>query len=121
MQAPRSVTETPPVPQVKPNILVLSLQKDDWIDGLYAPLYNALKYASSFPVIYLSAAQRIVVSDMMALKGEDAARETWHGEHQLFRLWCALYISSMLSHRLYARSAGFSPQRSTLYTHSGGT
>ena len=54
------------------------------------PLYNALKYASSFPVIYLSAAQRIVVSDMMALKGEDAARETWHGEHQLFRLWCAI-------------------------------
>ena len=85
------------------------------------PLYNALKYASSFPVIYLSAAQRIVVSDMMALKGEDAARETWHGEHQLFRLWCAPYISSLLSHRLFARSAGFSPQRSTLYTHSGGT
>lgn len=54
------------------------------------PLFNALKYASSFPVIYLSAAQRIVVSDMMALKGEGAAQETWHGEHQLFRLWCAL-------------------------------
>ena len=51
------------------------------------PLYNALKYASSFPVIFLSAAQRIVVSDVMAVKGEKAAEETWHGEHQLFRLW----------------------------------
>ena len=48
---------------------------------------NALKYASSFPVIYLSAAQRIVVSDVMAVKGEKAAQDTWHGEHQLFRLW----------------------------------
>ncbi|KAI0775676.1 EXS-domain-containing protein [Trametes elegans] len=51
------------------------------------PLFNALKYASSFPVIYLSAAQRIVVSDVAALKGEAAASQPWHGEHQLFRLW----------------------------------
>ncbi|KAI9060231.1 EXS-domain-containing protein [Trametes sanguinea] len=51
------------------------------------PLYNALKYASSFPVIYLSAAQRIVVSDVLAVKGEAAASQPWHGEHQLFRLW----------------------------------
>ena len=51
------------------------------------PLMNALKYASSFPVIYLSAAQRLVVSDVLAVKGEKAAQETWHGEHQLFRLW----------------------------------
>ena len=51
------------------------------------PLMNALKYASSFPVIFLSAAQRIVVSDVMAVKGEHAAHESWHGEHQLFRLW----------------------------------
>ena len=52
------------------------------------PLFNALKYASSFPVIFLSAAQRIVVSDTLALKGESAASQPWHGEHQLFRLWC---------------------------------
>ncbi|KAI0663548.1 EXS-domain-containing protein [Cubamyces menziesii] len=51
------------------------------------PLFNALKYASSFPVIYLSAAQRIVVSDVVALEGEAAASQPWHGEHQLFRLW----------------------------------
>lgn len=51
------------------------------------PLFNALKYASSFPVIYLSAAQRLVVSDVIALKGEAAADQPWHGEHHLFRLW----------------------------------
>lgn len=48
------------------------------------PLFNALKYATSFPVIILSAAQRIVVTD---LKGQKASGETWHGEHPLFRLW----------------------------------
>lgn len=51
------------------------------------PLLNALKYASSFPVIYLSAAQRLVVSDLVAKKGEQAMEEAWHGEHALFRLW----------------------------------
>jgi hypothetical protein len=51
------------------------------------PLLNALKYASSFPVIYLSAAQRLVVSDLVAEKGEQAMEEAWHGEHALFRLW----------------------------------
>jgi len=51
------------------------------------PLLNALKYASAFPVIYLSAAQRIVISDLTAVKGDRAAHEAWHGEHQLFRLW----------------------------------
>ncbi|TBU33862.1 EXS-domain-containing protein [Dichomitus squalens] len=62
------------------------------------PLFNALKYASSFPVIFLSAAQRIVVSDITALKGEAAAREPWHGEHQLFRLWLlAAAINSLYS------------------------
>ena len=53
------------------------------------PLLNALKYASSFPVIYLSAAQRLVVSDLVAEKGEQAMEEAWHGEHALFRLWYA--------------------------------
>ena len=51
------------------------------------PLFNALKYASSFPVIFLSAAQRIVVSDLVAEKGQKIADEAWHGEHALFRLW----------------------------------
>jgi hypothetical protein len=52
------------------------------------PLFNALKYATSFPVIYLSAAQRIVVSELVKEKGDDIAKEAWHGEHRLFRLWC---------------------------------
>lgn len=48
-------------------------------------MYNALKYATAFPVIFLSAAQRVVVSD---LKAHDAPAETvWYREHQLFRLW----------------------------------
>ncbi|KAJ7901994.1 EXS family-domain-containing protein [Mycena olivaceomarginata] len=51
------------------------------------PLFNALKYATSFPVIYLSAAQRIVVSELVKEKGDDIAKEAWHGEHRLFRLW----------------------------------
>lgn len=48
------------------------------------PLYNALKYATSFPVIFLSAAQRLVI----AIDGKDnghAGRRP--GEHPLFRLW----------------------------------
>lgn len=51
------------------------------------PLYNALKYATSFPVIYLSAAQRIVVSELKAVKGDAVVHEAWRGEHALFRLW----------------------------------
>lgn len=51
------------------------------------PLFNALKYATSFPVIFLSAAQRIVVSELVKEKGEKAAEDAWHGEHRLFRLW----------------------------------
>ncbi|KAI0057948.1 EXS-domain-containing protein [Artomyces pyxidatus] len=62
------------------------------------PLFNALKYASSFPVIFLSAAQRIVVSELVAEKGEHVVSEAWHGEHALFRLWllCAL-VNSLYS------------------------
>jgi hypothetical protein len=48
------------------------------------PLYNALKYASSFPVIFLSAAQRTVVIRLMDEQGEE--NEAWHGD-ALFRLW----------------------------------
>ncbi len=51
------------------------------------PLFNALKYATSFPVIFLSAAQKIVATDLLQQKGERAANEPWHGEHPLFRLW----------------------------------
>lgn len=51
------------------------------------PFFNAIKYATSFPVIFLSAAQQIVVTDIINQKGEQAAAEPWHGEHQLFRLW----------------------------------
>lgn len=51
------------------------------------PLWNALKYSSSFPVIFLSAAQRLVVSDLIAERGEEVRQQAWHGEHALFRLW----------------------------------
>lgn len=52
------------------------------------PLFNAIKYASSFPVIFLSAMQKIVVADIKATKGaEEALHTTWHGEHRIFRLW----------------------------------
>ncbi|GLB37569.1 putative EXS family protein [Lyophyllum shimeji] len=44
------------------------------------PLYNALKYASAFPAIYLSAAQGMVV-------GEGGAAATWFGGSHIFRLW----------------------------------
>jgi len=46
-----------------------------------------LKYATSFPVIFLSAAQRVVITDLVKEKGESITGETWHGEHPLFRLW----------------------------------
>ncbi|PVG02503.1 EXS-domain-containing protein [Serendipita vermifera] len=42
------------------------------------PLFNALKYATAFPVIFLSAAQRIVPEASSSMK---------HGEHPLFRIW----------------------------------
>jgi hypothetical protein len=51
------------------------------------PLFNALKYATSFPVIYLSAAQRVVVTDLMKEQGVKGAGGAWQGEHPLFRLW----------------------------------
>ncbi|KAH0827433.1 EXS family-domain-containing protein [Lanmaoa asiatica] len=51
------------------------------------PLFNAIKYASSFPVIFLSAAQRIVIADLVQTHGTSATQQGWHGEHPLFRLW----------------------------------
>lgn len=50
------------------------------------PLYNAIKYASAFPVIFLSAAQRIVASDLVAHEVAPSDK-AWYAEHQLFRLW----------------------------------
>jgi len=44
-------------------------------------------------VIFLSAAQRLVVSELVAEKGERAMEEAWHGEHALFRLWYVLTVS----------------------------
>ncbi|EJU04061.1 EXS-domain-containing protein [Dacryopinax primogenitus] len=61
------------------------------------PLYNALKYATAFPVIYLSSAQTIVIRDLIAEKGEARVLAThWHGEHTLFRLWLLfVFINSI--------------------------
>jgi len=50
------------------------------------PLYNALKYASSFPVIFLSAAQRTVITKIIDEQGEEREVEALHGD-ALFRLW----------------------------------
>lgn len=60
------------------------------------PLYNALKYASSFPVIYLSAAQRLVEYPSSSSGNFDGA----HGSHGsfLFQLWLlAAAINSLYS------------------------
>ncbi len=51
------------------------------------PMWNALKYASSFPVIFLSAAQRTVANDIAIEKVAIDA-----GEHPLFRLWRVDYL-----------------------------
>lgn len=51
------------------------------------PLFNALKYATSFPVIYFSAAHRAVLLELAKVKGDEVFRNPWHGEHLLFRLW----------------------------------
>jgi len=56
-------------------------------------MWNALKYASSFPVIFLSAAQRSVANDIAIEKGAFDA-----GEHPLFRLWLlSVAINSLYS------------------------
>ncbi|KAG9316290.1 EXS family-domain-containing protein [Chiua virens] len=62
------------------------------------PLFNAIKYASSIPVIFLSAAQRIVISDLVQTHGIAATERAWHGEHPLFRLWLmSVAINSLYS------------------------
>ena len=90
------------------------------------PLLNALKYASSFPVIYLSAAQRLVVSDLVAEKGVQAMEETWHGEHALFRLWyvCNVFLLFFLHsfiHAVLVELSGYFSPSLILYIPSGGT
>jgi EXS family len=59
------------------------------------PLYNALKYASSFPVIFLSAAQRTVITKIIDEQGEERELESWHGD-ALFRLWWANMVVSLV-------------------------
>lgn len=67
------------------------------------PLANACKYASAFPVIFLSAAQKIVVQDIAAAKGMTEAQlnqsgDRWFGEHRLWRMWLlAVVVNSMFS------------------------
>ncbi|KAH7919321.1 EXS-domain-containing protein [Leucogyrophana mollusca] len=62
------------------------------------PLFNAVKYATAFPVIFLSAAQRIAVSELVEAKGDQVTRQAWHGEHPLFRLWLlAAAVNSLYS------------------------
>jgi len=61
------------------------------------PLYNALKYATAFPVIYLSAAQHIVEQELVKEKGHKATETSWHGEYSLFRLWS---VTSRLQYNL---------------------
>lgn len=67
------------------------------------PFANAIKYCSAFPVIFLSAAQKIVVSEVAAAKGmsvEELSKsgDRWFGEHRLFRLWLlAVVVNSMYS------------------------
>lgn len=60
------------------------------------PLMNALKYATAFPVIFLSAAQRTVVKQVAEQYGVTPeelvqSRGRWFGEHRLFRLWYACH------------------------------
>ncbi|EJT45180.1 protein-ER retention-related protein [Trichosporon asahii var. asahii CBS 2479] len=80
---------------------VVELYHSDWKS--LRPLANACKYASAFPVIFLSAAQKIVVQDVAAAKGITEAQlnqsgDRWFGEHRLWRLWLlAVIVNSMFS------------------------
>lgn len=80
---------------------IVELYHSDWKS--LRPLANACKYASAFPVIFLSAAQKIVVQDVAAAKGMTEAQlaqtgDRWFGEHRLWRLWLlAVVVNSMFS------------------------
>nr|GAT60534.1 protein-er retention protein [Mycena chlorophos] len=89
-----TIMSLPYLVRFKQCLIEFSLQSSD----SRRPLFNALKYATSFPVIYLSAAQRLVVSELVQEKGDEAAKEAWHGEHPLFRLWLlAAVVNSLYS------------------------
>ncbi|KAG6332703.1 hypothetical protein ID866_6384 [Astraeus odoratus] len=60
------------------------------------PLLNMIKYASSFPVIFLSAAQRLVVSDFVETHGEPTMQGAWYGRHSLFKLWLFAAVTNSL-------------------------
>ena len=75
-------------------------------NGSQRPLWNALKYATSFAVIFLSAAQRLVVMDLIRVKGTKMTSTSWHGEHALFRLWQvirnSILVCSLIERRILA-------------------
>ncbi|KAH6914364.1 EXS family-domain-containing protein [Coprinopsis sp. MPI-PUGE-AT-0042] len=58
------------------------------------PLFNAIKYATAFPVIYLSAAQGLLIDGSADASPDDP----WHGEYRLFRLWLlSVFVNSLYS------------------------
>lgn len=61
-------------------------------------LYNACKYASSFPVILLSALQKAYVIREYAADNNHDDSKTWFGESALFRLWLlSVVVNSVFS------------------------
>ncbi|KZT42440.1 EXS-domain-containing protein [Sistotremastrum suecicum HHB10207 ss-3] len=61
-------------------------------------LWNAAKYATAFPVIFLSAAQRIASVEPVLQPGEEVDELVWFPEHPLFRLWLlCVVINSLFS------------------------
>ncbi|KAI0254075.1 hypothetical protein BJV78DRAFT_1188432 [Lactifluus subvellereus] len=56
---------------------------------------HLVRFRTRSPLIFLSAAQRLVVSDLVAEKGELVGQEARHGEHALFRLWYVSCISAL--------------------------
>ncbi|KAF5326464.1 hypothetical protein D9611_000342 [Ephemerocybe angulata] len=64
------------------------------------PFFNAVKYATSFPVIFLSAAQRVPTANQVSLEDGQApvSTDSWHGDHQIFKLWLlAVFVNSAYS------------------------
>jgi hypothetical protein len=53
---------------------------------------NAIKYATAFPVIILSAMQG-VAGDVFEEVEREAAKKLWISRNNLFRLW---YVSSLI-------------------------
>jgi len=61
------------------------------------PLYNALKYASSFPVIFLSAAQSTISSGHTD-EARYSEEDYWFGQDALFYLWLlSVAVNSLYS------------------------